>query len=96
MDRRHGVARALARVTCRVCALLGSDCRRVVFRAWLACLCVAVAQGKQMVGVVVFHAAVAPQTLSLNDPLPLILKIHVLVIFTTNLLAVLRKIKPVS
>ncbi|GIV07439.1 MAG: hypothetical protein KatS3mg017_0641 [Fimbriimonadales bacterium] len=54
--------------------------RRMAYRWW---------------GFVVFHAAVSPtMTLRLNDPLPLILKILIVGIFTMILLAVLQKLKP--
>ncbi len=55
--------------------------RRMAYRWW---------------GFVVFHAAVRSlMTLPLNDPLPLMLKILVVGIFTMSLLAVLQKLKPV-
>jgi hypothetical protein len=65
-------------------------------RTWRTCVwlrCVAY----RWWGFVVFHAAVgSPMTLPLNDPLPLILKILIVGIFTMILLAVLQKLKPVG
>jgi len=56
---------------------------------WLRCM------AYRWWGFVVFHAVVSPtMTLPLNDPLPLILKILIVGIFTMILLAVLQKLKP--
>jgi hypothetical protein len=55
--------------------------RRMAYRWW---------------GIVVFHTAVTPQTLQLGDPLPIILKMLILALFTATLFAALWRLKPAA